>query len=235
MNIHVSTFLHLLQLLFPTSHLSFSLAVTLMASRFFDRSRSRTRAPSSTRPSRSSTDRPATDFLETLPQHARDAFNAQRYYSRPPKRQSLTIIDFRDPAELAYIPEPLRQNADLLADSKFDCLGCIETACLFTRCRHLTFEDVTRTPVGNLCNLISIRLRGTWDLNISSNDLELRFTDLWGDVFQLDMTRAFLRLWMFGDLAGRNFKLVNHLPFPSHGAQGTHLFSDCRVTAAFLP
>ena len=159
-----------------------------MASRFFNRSRSRTRAPSSTRPSRSSTDRTATYYLETVPQHARDAFqyhDARRYYSRPPPRHVLTII--RDLAEFAYAPEPARQNADLLADSIFDSLGHIDTACLFTWCRHMTFEDALRIPVGNRCHLISVRLRDTWDLNIPGNDLELRFSDLWGDALQLDM------------------------------------------------
>lgn len=106
-------------------------------------------------------------------------------YSRPPQRHVLTIIDFRDLTAYAYDQEPLRPNADLLADSNFERLGYIDTACLFTWCRP--YEDTRRIPVGNLCNLISIRLRDTWDLSIPGNDMELRFDDLWGDTFQVDI------------------------------------------------
>ena len=91
----------------------------------------------------------------------------------------------------------------------------------------MTLEDTLRIPVGNLCNLISIRLRDTWDFNIPGNEMELRFTDLWGDAFQLDMDRTtFLRLWMFGDLAGSNSKLPTYTLSHSPGAQGTRLFLE---------
>ena len=74
--------------------------------------------------------------------------------------------------------------------SNFERLGYINTACLVTWCRHMRYEDARRIPVGNLCNLISIRLQDTWDLNIPGNELELRFDDMWGDTFQVDMDRT---------------------------------------------
>ena len=131
-----------------------SFGFTLMAFRFFDRFCSRTRAPSTSRTPRSSDHRPPiyTDPPETLPQHVRDAFNARRYYSRPPDCHVLAIIDFRDLAELDYIAEAQSQNFDLLEENNFDCMGYIETASLFTWSRHFNFNDATRSLVGNLCD-----------------------------------------------------------------------------------
>ena len=57
---------------------------------------------------------------------------------------------------------------------------------LFTWCRHFTYRESTETPIGNLCNLISQRIRDTWDIRIPGTDLELRGYDLWGDTVQLD-------------------------------------------------
>ena len=124
--------------------------------------------------------------------------DTRRYFSRPPDRHVLAIVDFRALSDLPTLPVPQPTNVDLLDDSNFTFLGHIDNACLFTWCRHLTYRDVTLTSVGNLCNLISLRLRDTWDVSISGNDMELRYTDLWGDTFQLDMSRTIaetLNVW----------------------------------------
>ena len=100
--------------------------------------------------------------------------------------------------------------------SNFERLGYINTACLVTWCRHMRYEDARRIPVGNLGNLISIRLQDTWDLNIPGNELELRFDDMWGDTFQVDMDRTVSE--NFGCLATSmaripNYRIV-HSPTP---------------------
>ena len=98
-----------------------------MDSRFFDRSRSRTRAPSS----RPSTHQPTTDTFEKLPQHVPDPFSTRSYYSRPPARHVLAIIDFRGLAELANTEDAQSKSFDLLAESNFEFCGYIEIASLF--------------------------------------------------------------------------------------------------------
>ena len=95
---------------------------------------------------------------------AQEAFrtiDARRFYWRAPDRHILAIVDFRSLADLTTQPVPQPINADLLDEANLAFMDDIDQASLFTWCRHLNYRDAINTPVGNLCNLISLRFYGT--------------------------------------------------------------------------
>ena len=102
----------------------------------------------------------------------------------------MAIVNFQDLADLTTQTGQQPLNADFLDAACRVFLDAIDETCLFTWCRRLNYRDVTETPIGNLCNLISLRIRDTWDINIAGTELELRCQDLWGDTLQLDMDKT---------------------------------------------
>ena len=149
-------------------------------------SRPRTRgAGSSSRPS-TSTSRPEHD--NTIPLREPTAFrtlNDRPASWRHPDRHVLIIVNFQDLADLSSRTQQLPDNADRLDAECRIHLDAIDEVSLFTWCRHFDHREVIQTPIGNLCNLISTRIRDTWDIRIPGTTLELRASDYWGETVQL--------------------------------------------------
>ena len=107
---------------------------------------------------------------------------------RPPNRHVLIIVNFQDLADVSSRAHQLPDNADLLDAACRVYLDAIDENSLFTWCRHFDHREAIQTPIGNVCNLISLRIRDTWDIRIPGTALELR--DLWGDTVQLDADKT---------------------------------------------
>ena len=107
-----------------------------------------------------------------------------------PDRHVLIIINFQDLADLSSRLHPLPNNADRLDAECRVHLDAIDEVSLFTWCRHFDHREVIQIPIGNLCHLISTRIRETWDIRIPGTALELRGSDYWGDTVQLAADRT---------------------------------------------
>ena len=83
-------------------------------------------------------------------------------------------------------PLQLPPNADFLDAACGVFLDALGENSLFTWCRHFNFNyrATIETTIGNVCDLISGRIRETWDIHIPGTDLELRGYDLWGETVQ---------------------------------------------------
>ena len=124
------------------------------------------------------------EFLSSLYEYILDGL--WRLYWRPPDRHVLIIVNFQDLADLTSRAQQLPANADFLDAACRVYLDAIDENSLFTWCRHFNHRESLETPIGNLCNLISLRIRDTWDIRIPGHALELRAYDMWGDTVQLD-------------------------------------------------
>ena len=131
------------------------------------RSRSRTTSPNrhrgAGRSSRSSTSihRPSHETT-SLPGEG-TSYRPSRW--PPPDRHVLAIINFQDLADLSARLEFTPNHADYLdAECRTHLVGAIEEISLFTWCRHFDYREITQITVRNLCHLISIRIRETWDI-----------------------------------------------------------------------
>ena len=94
----------------------------------------------------------ASDHWEypAVPLHAHEAFNLADLNSRG--RYQPTNSDFLDSV----------CRADL---SPLDDLS------LFNWGRHFTYQEASTTPIGNLCNLISLRIHDTWKVRVPGERL----------------------------------------------------------------
>ena len=164
-----------------------------MTSHYATRSRSRTtpRPPArgSGRSSRSSTRPSWTDYEDSIPHHAAEAFRTwdpRQVNWRSPDRHVLIIVNFRELADMTSQPLQLPPNADFLDAACRVFLDALGENSLFTWCRHFNFNyrATIETTIGNVCDLISGRIRETWDIHIPGTDLELRGYDLWGETVQ---------------------------------------------------
>ena len=168
----------------PESHLLlYDFLPGVMASHYATRSRSRTtsRPPvrGSGRSSRPSTTTSWTDYGDSIPLHATEAFrtwDTRQVYWRPPDRHVLIIVNFH--ADVTSQPLQLPPNADFLDAACRVFLDALDENSLFTWCHHFNYREALETPIGNLCNFISLRIRDTWDIRIPGTDLELRGYDL---------------------------------------------------------
>ena len=134
-----------------------------------------------------------TEYENSIPLHAATAFRTldNRPASwRPPDHHVLIIVNFQDLADLSSRTQQLPDNADLLDAACRVYLDAIDENSLFTWCRHFDHREAIQTPIGNLCNLISLRIRDTWDIRIPGTALELCAYDLWGDTVQLDADKT---------------------------------------------
>ena len=124
-----------------------------------------------------------------------DSTSCRTHNDRParwqyPDRHVLIIINFQDLADLSSRLHPLPNNADRLDAECRVHLDAIDEVSLFTWCRHFDHREVIQIPIGNLCHLISTRIRETWDIRIPGTALELRGSDYWGDTVQLAADRT---------------------------------------------
>ena len=138
-----------------------------MASHYANRSRSRTtpRPPArgSGRSSRSSTQPSWTNYDDSIPHHASEAFrtwNPRQGNIRSPDRHVLIIVNFRELADLTSQPLHLRlpPNADFLDAACRVFLDALDENSLFTWCRHFNYHATTETTIGHVCDLISGRI-----------------------------------------------------------------------------
>lgn len=129
-----------------------------------------------------------------VPHHAEAAFrtpNLHRYWWKQPDRHVMIIVNFQDLADLTLRRDYYPGNADFMDTAcRLHNMDTTSQIALFTWCRHLTYQEASWMHLTKLCNLISTRIRETWDVRLPGNALELRCEDLWGDTFQLDMEKT---------------------------------------------
>ena len=148
--------------------------------------------------------------------------------------RSMSHLCFQDLADLTSQPIQQPPNADFLDAACRVFLDAFDESSLFTWCRHFNYWEATETPIGNLCNFISLRIRDTWDIHIPGTDLELCGYDLWGDTVQLDKDETIAKTLDAWRPRWREFKSQAIRPLPSPGAPGAHSPCIFRVTALFL-
>ena len=136
----------------------------------------------------------------------------------------MICVNFQDLADLTSRHGYQPANADFLDAACRVHLDPFDESALFTWCRHFSYREVVETPIGNLCNLISLRIRDTWDVRFPGTDLELG-----GTLANWTGTRPLPRRLTFGDLAGVNSRSPGTQPFSFLSAQGAHLFYACHV------
>ena len=122
-----------------------------------------------------------------------------------------------------------RPRGSILTDAECRIhLDAIDEVSLFTWCRHFDHREVIQIPIGNLCHLISTRIRDTWDIRIPGTTLELRASDYWGETVQLAADKTIaetLDTWV------PRWRLHGKL-FP--GTHDAPLFGTYPVIATFL-
>ena len=138
----------------PTLTCSPPISSGAMASCYSTRSRSRTTSRPRTRgagsSSRPSTSTSLTDYGDSIPLHAAEAFHTwdtREVYWRPPDRHVLIIVNFQDLAGLTSRAQQLPANADFLDAACRVYLDAIEENSLFTSCRHFNHRESLETPI----------------------------------------------------------------------------------------
>ena len=213
-----------------------------MASWYSTRSRSRTtsrpraRGVGSSSPPSTRASRP--EYDNTIPRREPTSYRTlnDRHASwRYPDRHVLIIINFQDLADLSSRTHQLPDNADLLDAECRIHLDAIDEVSLFTWCRHFDHREVIQIPIGNLCHLISTRIRDTWDVRIPGATLENYVARIIGEKrFNLLLTKPLPRPSTLGCLAGA----TSNIPQP-HGKRSPNLpdaplFGAYPVVATFL-
>lgn len=158
------------------------------------RSRSRTSPPPrrrgaarSSRPSTSTTSFPQENIPSLL--SAPVPRGAARHHEprlTTPDRHVLAIINFQALADLSTPSNLTLDNDDRLDMECRIHLDAIEEISLFTWCCHFDPQQISSVSIRNLCQLISTRVRETWDVRIPGHTLELRYSDYQGETSQLD-------------------------------------------------
>ena len=114
-----------------------------------------------------------------------------------PDRHILVLIDFQDLEQLAHRGDARSRNFDLLDTHNYQHCSPIEITCLFSWSRQYPPDEARLCVLSGLCGLVSFPL----------DQLELRYQDLWGDTFQVDMSLTIIQILDIWRLDGGS----NHL------------------------
>ena len=112
----------------------------------------------------------------------------------PPPRPVLILVDYSPLQELTHRSEPDHALYSVLANSNFRNVSTGELEALFTWARHYQPIEAGIFPFRDLRTALITRLRTQWDILMVPSDLEFRYADLQGDVFQVPMDWTIVQL-----------------------------------------
>jgi hypothetical protein len=103
----------------------------------------------------------------------------------PPDRPILIIVDYSPLQALTHPSERDHALFSALANHNFRCATAGELEALFTWARLFPPDEANSIQFSHLRPQFTIRLRTQWDIHMVPSDLEFRYADLTGDVFQV--------------------------------------------------
>ena len=112
----------------------------------------------------------------------------------PPPRPVLILVDYSPLQELTHRSEPDHALYSVLANSNFRNVSAGELEALFTWARHYQPVEAGIFPLRDLRTALTTRLRTQWDIHVVPSDLEFRYADLQGDVFQVPIDWTIMQL-----------------------------------------
>ena len=112
----------------------------------------------------------------------------------PPYRPVLVLVDYSPLPELTHRSEPDHALYSVLANPNFKNVTAGELEALFTWARHFLPDEVGILPFRDLRTALTTRLRTQWDIHMVPSDLEFRYADLQGDVFQVPTDWTIIQL-----------------------------------------
>ena len=102
-----------------------------------------------------------------------------------PYRPILILVDYSPLQELTHRSEPDHALYSVLANFNFRNVSAGELEALFTWSRHFLPDEAGILPFRDLRTALTSRLRTQWDIHMVPSDLEFRYADLQGGVFQV--------------------------------------------------
>ena len=112
----------------------------------------------------------------------------------PPDRPILIIVDYSPLQSLAHPSELDHASFTALRGHNFRCATAGELEALFTWARHFQPDEAGIFPFRDLRTALTTRLRTQWDIHVVPSDLEFRYADLQGDVFQVPIDWTIMQL-----------------------------------------
>jgi len=103
----------------------------------------------------------------------------------PPDRRILIIVDYSPLQSLAHPSELDHASFAALRGHNFRCASAGELEALFTWALLCPPDEATAIQFNHLRPQLTTRLRAQWDIRMIPSDLEFRYADLAGDVFQV--------------------------------------------------
>ena len=124
-----------------------------------------------------------------------------------PNRPVLIIVDYSPLQELTHRSEPDHALYAAISSHNLRHTTASEHEALFTYARILEPDEVSSVQIQQLRPLLVIRLRTQWGIHMVASDLEVRYADLSGDVFQVpnnvsvrDLLNEYRPDWRFRQL-----------------------------------
>ena len=111
-----------------------------------------------------------------------------------PNRPVLIIVDYSQLQELTHQSVPEQALFTAMHPNNLRNTTATEHEALFTYARILEPNEVPAVQIQHLRPLMVIRLRTQWGIEFLASDLEFRYADLTGDVFQVPNTTTILDL-----------------------------------------
>ena len=103
----------------------------------------------------------------------------------PPYKPILALVDYSPLQELTHPSEPDHALYSVLARSNFRNVNAGELEARFTWARLFQPDEAGILPFRDLRTALTTRLRTQWEIIMAPSDLEFRYADLQGDVFQV--------------------------------------------------
>ena len=111
-----------------------------------------------------------------------------------PNRPVLIIVDYSPLQELTHHSVPEQALYTAMHPNNLRNTTATEHEALFTYARILEPNEIPNVQIQHLRPLMVIRLRTQWGIDFLASDLEFRYADLTGDVFQVPNTTSILDL-----------------------------------------
>ena len=111
-----------------------------------------------------------------------------------PNRPVLIIVDYSPLQELTHHSVPEQALYTAMHPNNLRNTTATEHEALFTYTRILEPNEIPNVQIQHLRPLMVIRLRTQWGIDFLASDLEFRYADLTGDVFQVPNTTTILDL-----------------------------------------
>ena len=103
----------------------------------------------------------------------------------PPDRPILIIVDYSPLQSLAHPSELDHASFTVLRGHNFRCATAGELEALFTWAQLFPLHEANQIEFTYLRRQLTTRIRAQWDIRMIPSDLEFRYADLTGDVFQV--------------------------------------------------